>query len=74
MSFGDSKQDGSSRLILSLSDKPGLTVSINKLLDPELCTVEYAQAKQVVETVMALGKNARLWANDLKEGYDYVCV
>ena len=31
--------------------------------------MEYAQTKQVVETVCALGKNAWLWAKDLMDGH-----
>ena len=69
MLFGVPKPDGSTRPILNLSDKKGIGFSINELLNPSLCTVEYAQTKQVVETVRALGKNAWLWAKDLKDGY-----
>ena len=69
MLFGVPKQDGSTRPILNLSDKKNVGFSINDLLDPALCTVEYAQTKQVVQTVRALGKNAWLWAKDLKDGY-----
>ena len=35
---------------------------------------EYAQTKQVVETVRAVGKNAWLWAKVLKDGYYNVFV
>ena len=69
MLFGVPKPDGSTRPILNLSDKTLFNYSINNLIDPKLCTVEYAQTKQVVETVRALGKNAWLWAKDLKDGY-----
>ena len=69
MLFGVLKPDGTTKPILNLSDKAGLGDSINKLLDPELCSVEYAQTKQVVETVRALGKAAWLWAKNLKDGY-----
>ena len=74
MLFGVPKPDGSTRPILNLSDKTLFNYSINNLIDPELCTVEYAQTKQVVETVRALGKNAWLWAKDLKDGYYNVSV
>ena len=69
MLFGVPKPDGSTRPILNLSDKNIFGVSINELLDSKLCTVEYAQTKEVVEIVNALGKNAWLWAKDLKDGY-----
>ena len=74
MLFGVPKPDGSTRPILNLSDKTKFNYSINNLIDPNLCTVEYAQTKQVVETVRALGKNAWLWAKDLKDGYYNVSV
>ena len=74
MLFGVPKPDGSTRPILNLSDKTIFNYSINNLIDPKLCTVEYAQTKQVVETVRALGKNAWLWAKDLKDGYYNVSI
>ena len=74
MLFGVPKPDGSTRPILNLSDKTKFNYSINNLIDPILCTVEYAQTKQVVETVRALGKNAWLWAKDLKDGYYNVSI
>ena len=51
MLFGVPKPDGSTRPILNLSDKKIFHYSINDIIDPKLCTVEYAQTKQVVETV-----------------------
>ena len=36
--------------------------------------VEYAQTKQVVETVLALEKNSWSWAKDLKDGHYNVLV
>ena len=74
MLFGVPRPDGTTRPILNLSDKKEVGFSINDLLDPTLCTVEYAQTKQVVETVRALGKGAWLWAKDLKDGYYNVSV
>ena len=74
MLFGVPKPDGSTRPILNLSDRTIFDYSINNIIDPKLCTVEYAQTKQVVETVRALGKDAWLWAEDLKDGYYNVSV
>ena len=74
MLFGVPKPDGSTRPILNLSDKSNYNYSINNIIDPDLCSVEYAQTKQVVETVRALGKNAWLWAKDLKDGYYNVSI
>ena len=74
MLFGVPKPDGSTRHILNLSDKTTFHYSINNLIDPKVCTVEYAQTKQIVETVRALGKNAWLLAKDLKVGYYTVSV
>ena len=51
-----------------------MVFSINEKLDPQLCTVEDAQTKQVVETVQAMGKDAWLWAKDLQDGYYNVSV
>ena len=67
MLFTVPKLDGSTRHILNSSGTMLFDHSINDIIDPELCTVEYAQTKQVVETVRALGKNAWLWAKDLKD-------
>ena len=58
MVFEVSKLDESTRPIFNLSDKKGLGFSINDLLHTNLCTVEYAQTKQVVQSVIVLGKNA----------------
>ena len=69
MLFGVPKPDGSTRPILNRSDEMKLDHSPNNLIDPKLCTVKHAQTKQVVETVLTLGKNAWLWAQDLKGGY-----
>ena len=74
MLFGIPKPDTSTRPILNMSDKSKIGYSVNDKLDPKLCTVEYAQTKQVVETVKALGIGAWLWAKDLKDGYYNVQV
>ena len=74
MSFGVTKPDGSTRPILNLSDETMFNYSINVLIDPKSCTVEYAKTKQVVKAVRAFGKNAWLWAKDLKNGCYNVSV
>ena len=74
MLFGVPKPDGTTRPILNLSDRKGLSHCINELLDEELCTVEHAQLKECVEIVNALGPDAFLWAKDLKDGYYNVSV
>ena len=50
---------------LFLNSLKNIWGSVFDNLDPKLCTVEYAQTRQVVETVQAMGKNAWLWAKDL---------
>ena len=65
---------GSTRPILNLSDNKCLGFLIKDQLDPSLLTVEYAQTKQVVETVQAMGKNAWPGAKDLKNGCYNVSV
>ena len=60
MLFGMPKPDGFTRTILNSSDKKGLNHSVKDLLTPDLCTVQYAQFKEVLEIVKALGKNAWL--------------
>ena len=43
--------------------------SLNDLLDPEWCTVEYIKIKEIVFTIHAVGKGAMMWAKDLEDGY-----
>ncbi|MCP4911012.1 MAG: hypothetical protein GY907_09930, partial [Bacteroidetes bacterium] len=74
MLFGVPKPDGSTRPILNMSDKSVFNYSVNDLLDPLLCTVEYAQMREVVHIVRALGKGAYLWAKDIQDGYYNVSV
>ena len=66
MLFGFPKPDGSTRRILNLSDETMFNHSINNLIDPNLCTVEYAQTKQIVETVLALEKKCLVIGKRLK--------
>ena len=62
------------RPILNLSDKSMIGSSINDHLSEELCTVEYVQQLEIIETLRALGPNAWLWAKDLKWGYNNVPI
>jgi hypothetical protein len=72
--FGVPKPNGDTRPILDNSDKTQVGHSLNDCFYAEVCTVEYAQTKEVVEIVSALGKNAWLWAKDLEDGYYNVTV
>lgn len=74
MIFGRPKPDGTTRPILNLSDKTQQGYSINDELDKDLCTVEYVQQKELIETIKALGKGSYLWAKDLMDGYFNVSI
>ena len=69
MIFGVPKPNGDTRPILHLSDKPTTNAAVNQFLDSSMCTVEYVQFRELVETIRALGTNAFLWAKDLEDGY-----
>ena len=43
--------------------------SLNGLLEPDLCTVEYIQLKEIVYTISKVGRGAMMWAKDLEDGY-----
>ena len=74
MLFGVPKPDGSTRPILNMSDSSIFQFCVNEFLNPELCTVEYAQFKECVSIVNSLGKGAYLWAKDIQDGYYNVTV
>ena len=74
MLFRVMKPDGSSRPILNLADKSNTGFSVNEVLKPEWCTVEYIQQKEIIETLRALGPNSWIWAKDLADGYYNVSV
>ena len=74
MLFGVPKPDGSTRPILNLSDTAGTKDCINNHLNPELTTVEYVQQKELIYTILAMGKGAYLWAKDLENGYNNVPI
>eukprot|EP01083_Nonionella_stella_P042829 115600_1 len=74
MLFGVPKPDGSTRPILKLSDKSGFGFSVNDRLDSNLCTVEYVQQKELIQTVKLMGPGAYLWAKDIKDGYNNVPI
>ena len=72
--FAVPKGENKVRPILNLSDKSVIGSSINDHLSEELCTVEYVQQLEIIETLRALGPNAWLWAKDLKWGYNNVPI
>ena len=43
--------------------------SINDLLYPDWCTVEYIQLREIVYTIKQMGKGAMMWVKDLEDGY-----
>ena len=62
------KPDGSVRPVVNYS-KVINGRSLNELLDPTLCTVEYIQFKEIVYTIKQVGVGAMVWAKDLEDGY-----
>ena len=62
------KPDGSVRPVINYS-KDIQGNSLNGLLDPALCTVEYIQIREIVYTISKVGKGAMIWAKDLEDGY-----
>ena len=43
--------------------------SVNDLLYPEWCTVEYIQLREIVYTIKQMGEGAMMWVKDLEDGY-----
>ena len=72
--FAVPKGETDVRPILNLSDRNRVGFSINECLHEQLCTVEYVQQLEIIETLMALGQGAWLWAKDLKWGYNNVPI
>ena len=62
------KPDGSVRPVVNYSKKLDGT-SLNDLLNPEWCTVEYIQLREIVYTIKQMGEGAMMWAKDLEDGY-----
>ena len=62
------KPDGRVRPVVNFSKKIN-GQSLNDLLDPDLCTVEYIQLKEIVYTIQQAGPGAMVWAKDLEDGY-----
>ena len=62
------KPDGSVRPVVNYSKKLDGT-SLNDLLNPEWCTVEYIQLREIVYTIKQMGEGAMIWAKDLEDGY-----
>ena len=62
------KPDGSVRPVVNYSKVIGEN-SLNGLLNPDWCTVEYIQRKEIVYTIKTAGPGALMWAKDLENGY-----
>ena len=62
------KPDGSVRPVVNYSKKIQGS-SLNELLDPEICTVEYLQIREIVYTIKSMGRGVYMWAKDLEDGY-----
>lgn len=62
------KPDDTVRPVVNYSKKLDGT-SINDLLYPEWCTVEYIKIQEIVFTIQLMGIGARMWAKDLEDGY-----
>ena len=74
MLFAVPKPDGTSRPILNLADKSIWGFSVNDILLPKWCTVEYIQQLEIIELLRALGPKAWLWAKDLEDGYYNISI
>ena len=62
------KPDGSVRPVVNYSKQIN-GQSLNDILRPDWCTVEYIQLKEIVFTIQQMGVGAMIWAKDLKDGY-----
>ena len=62
------KPDGSVRPVVNYSKKIKGT-SLNDLLNPDWCTVEYIQFREIVYTINHMGRGAMMWVKDLEDGY-----
>ena len=62
------KPDGSVRPVVNYSKEIN-GYSLNDLLYPEWCTVEYIQLREIVYTIKQMGEGAMMWVKDLEDGY-----
>ena len=62
------KPDGSVRPVVNYSKEINGT-SLNDLLFPDWCTVEYIQLREIVYTIKQMGEGAMMWVKDLEDGY-----
>ena len=62
------KPDGSVRPVVNYA-KEIKGSSVNDLLYPDWCTVEYIQLREIVYTIKQMGKGAKMWVKDLEDGY-----
>ena len=65
---------GEFRGILNLSDKSVTGVSVNLCLTEEFKHVEYVAQCEIIEKMLAVGRDAWLWVKDLEDGYHNVPV
>ena len=62
------KPDDTVRPVVNYSKEINGT-SLNDLLDPDWCSVEYIKLKEIVYTVSQVGPGAMIWTKDLEDGY-----
>ena len=72
--FAVPKPDGSARPILNLSDRRHTDRSVNDDINPFWRTVSYVQQKEIIETLLAVGRGAFMWAKDLVDGFYNVAI
>ena len=74
MLFHVPKPDGTSRPILHCSDPGTNGIRLNKHVQHKWQTVEYVQQKELIEILIAAGRNAYLWAKDVVDGFYNISV
>ena len=65
---------GEFRGILNLSDKSVTGTSVNECIEEEYRHVEYIAQCEIIERMIAVGRNAWLWVKDLDTGFHNVPV
>ena len=66
--FAVPKPDGTARPVVNYS-KVINGRSVNDMLYPEWCTVEYIKIQEIVFIIQLMGIGAKIWAKDLEDGY-----